>query len=66
MFGNEDKRRGLTEAKALLKYGEWGKWLEESVDFSQSRANKLMRIFKEYRDRQPSASNSDSDPNLRR
>nr|WP_274594879.1 DUF3102 domain-containing protein [Desulfosporosinus fructosivorans] len=40
--------RRLTEAKALLKYGEWGKWLEESVDFSQSRANKLMRIFKEY------------------
>jgi len=40
--------RRLTEAKALLKYGEWGKWLEASVDFSQSRANKLMRIFKEY------------------
>ncbi|MCO1600194.1 DUF3102 domain-containing protein [Desulfosporosinus nitroreducens] len=56
--------RRLTEAKALLKYGEWGKWLEESVDFSQSRANKLMRIFKEYGDGQPTSSNSDPDPNL--
>ncbi|MDO0821293.1 DUF3102 domain-containing protein [Desulfosporosinus nitroreducens] len=56
--------RRLTEAKALLKYGEWGKWLEESVDFSQSRANKLMRIFKEYGDGQPTSSNSDPDLNL--
>ena len=56
--------RRLTEAKALLKYGEWGKWLEESVDFSQSRANKLMRIFKEYGAGQLTSSNSDPDPNL--
>lgn len=56
--------RRLTEAKALLKYGEWGKWLEESVDFSQSRANKLMRIFKEYGAEQHTSSNSDSNPNL--
>ncbi|SHH24013.1 DUF3102 domain-containing protein [Desulfosporosinus lacus] len=56
--------RRLTEAKALLKYGEWGKWLEESVDFSQSRANKLMRIFKEYGAEQLTSSNSDPDPNL--
>ncbi|SHJ20212.1 DUF3102 domain-containing protein [Desulfosporosinus lacus] len=56
--------RRLTEAKALLNYGEWGKWLEESVDFSQSRANKLMRIFKEYGAEQLTSSNSDPDPNL--
>jgi len=56
--------RRLTEAKALLKYGEWGKWLEESVDFSQSRANKLMRIFKEYGAEQLTSSNSDLNPNL--
>ena len=56
--------RRLTEAKALIQYGEWGKWLEESVDFSQSRANKLMRIFKEYGAGQPTSSNSDPDPNL--
>ncbi|RJE49273.1 MULTISPECIES: DUF3102 domain-containing protein [unclassified Dehalobacter] len=56
--------RRLTEAKALLKHGEWGKWLEESVDFSQSRANKLMRIFTEYGAGQLTSSNSDSNPNL--
>ncbi|WP_042331500.1 DUF3102 domain-containing protein [Desulfosporosinus orientis] len=56
--------RRLTEAKALLKHGEWGKWLEESVDFSQSRANKMIRIFKEYGAGQLSSSNSDSNPNL--
>ncbi|AET69730.1 Protein of unknown function (DUF3102) [Desulfosporosinus orientis DSM 765] len=56
--------RRLTEAKALLKHGEWGKWLEESVDFSQSRANKMMRIFKEYGAGQLSSSNSDFNPNL--
>lgn len=56
--------RKLTEAKALLKHGEWGKWLEESVDFSQSRANKLMRIFKEYGAGQLTFSLSDSNPNL--
>nr|WP_282434039.1 DUF3102 domain-containing protein [Desulfosporosinus lacus] len=44
--------------------GEWGKWLEETVDFSQSRANKLMRIFKEYGAEQLTSSNSDPDPNL--
>lgn len=56
--------RRLTEAKALFKYGEWGKWLEESVDFSQSRAYKLMRIFKEYGTGQLTSSNLDSNPNL--
>jgi hypothetical protein len=56
--------RRLTEAKALLKHGKWGKWLEESVDFSQSRANKLMRIFTEYGAGQLTSSNSDPDPNL--
>jgi len=40
--------RRLTEAKALLKHGEWGKWLEESVSYSQSTADKLMQIFREY------------------
>ncbi|SHI65993.1 Protein of unknown function [Desulfosporosinus lacus DSM 15449] len=34
------------------------------MDFSQSRANKLMRIFKEYGAEQLTSSNSDPDPNL--
>ena len=40
--------RRLTEAKSLLPHGEWGKWLEEKVNFSQSQAQNLMKIFEEY------------------
>ncbi|WP_415535807.1 DUF3102 domain-containing protein [Dehalobacter sp. 4CP] len=38
----------LKEAKALLPYGEWGKWLEESVSYSQRTADRMMQIFDEY------------------
>ena len=44
--------RRLCEAKELLAHGEWGRWLKEEVDFSQSTANNLMRIFREYGDPQ--------------
>jgi DNA repair exonuclease SbcCD ATPase subunit len=40
--------RRLTEAKAMLPHGEWAGWLKESVSFSQSTANNLMRVFEEY------------------
>ncbi|EHL07528.1 hypothetical protein HMPREF0322_01879 [Desulfitobacterium hafniense DP7] len=40
--------RRLTEAKAMVDHGEWQKWLESSVSYSQSTANKLMRVFAEY------------------
>lgn len=40
--------RKLTEAKELVPHGEWGEWLERSVDYSKSTANNLMRIFEEY------------------
>lgn len=40
--------RRLVEAKAMLPHGEWGKWLQESVDYSQSTANNLMKIFEQY------------------
>lgn len=35
----------LTEAKELVKHGEWGDWLKNKVDFSQSQANNLMKVF---------------------
>jgi len=38
----------LKEAKALLPHGEWGKWLVESVSYSQRTANRLMQLFEEY------------------
>lgn len=40
--------RRLKEAKDLLPYGEWGKWLEESVNYSQKTASRFMLIFDAY------------------
>jgi DNA repair exonuclease SbcCD ATPase subunit len=40
--------RRLIEAKSLVPHGEWGKWLEESVEYSKSTANNLMNIFEQY------------------
>ena len=47
----------LIEAKEQLKHGQWGKWLEEKVDFSQRTANQFMRVATEF-------SNSQSISNL--
>ncbi|MCO5386876.1 MAG: DUF3102 domain-containing protein [Desulfosporosinus sp.] len=41
----------LKEAKALLSHGEWGKWLVESVSYSQRTANRLVQLFEEYGDK---------------
>ncbi|MFJ2044545.1 DUF3102 domain-containing protein [Paenibacillus taichungensis] len=40
--------RRLTEAKEMMQHGEWMNWLADSVDYSQSTANNLMKVFKEY------------------
>lgn len=40
--------RRFKEAKAMLPHGEWGTWLKETVDFSQSSVNNYMKIFEEY------------------
>lgn len=40
--------RRLKEAKDLLPYGEWGKWLEESCSYSKKTAEKLLRVFNAY------------------
>ena len=37
--------RRLCEAKSMLPHGEWGAWLKDEVEFSQSSANNFMRIF---------------------
>ena len=39
--------RRLEEAKAQLPHGQWGEWLKKK-DYSQSTANNLMRLFREY------------------
>ncbi len=40
--------RRLEEAKAALPYGQWGEWLKNEVEFSQSSANNFMRLYDEY------------------
>lgn len=58
--------RKLTEAKSLLKHGEWGEWLKNRVEFSQSSANDFMKMYEEYGDSQISlfSSNLESLGNL--
>lgn len=38
----------LVEVKSLVPHGEWGKWLEQNVEYSQSTADYLMRLYQEY------------------
>ena len=40
--------RRLTEAKELVPYGEWGSYLEKELHYSQSTADKLMKVFQEF------------------
>ena len=60
--------RRLTEAKAMLSHGEWGAWLKEKVNYSQSTANNYMKIYEEYGTQAPallgSVANSQAFANL--
>lgn len=38
----------LCEAKSMVAQGEWGRWLEENVEYSQSTAENLMKLYREY------------------
>jgi DNA repair exonuclease SbcCD ATPase subunit len=40
--------RRLEEAKALVPHGEWGAWLENNFEYSESTAGNLMRIYREF------------------
>lgn len=44
--------RRLVEVKELLGHGEWGAYLRDEFDWSQDRANQLMKLFREYGARQ--------------
>lgn len=46
--------RRLVEAKSMVPHGEWGKYLKERVNYSQSSANNLMKLYQEYGDNQAS------------
>ena len=43
-----DSTKRLKEAKDLLPHGECGKWLKESVSYSQRTAERLMQLCEEY------------------
>lgn len=45
----------LKEAKAMVPYGEWGKWLEENVDYSERKAQNAMALAEEYALKDPQA-----------
>jgi len=49
--------RRLIEAKELVPHGQWGEWLKENVDYSQSTANNLMSLYREYGDKSQSLGN---------
>lgn len=40
--------RRLEEVKAILPHGQWGDYLKNEVDYSQSTATNFMRIYREY------------------
>lgn len=40
--------RRLTEAKEMVHHGQWEQWLQDNVNYSQSTANNLMAIYREY------------------
>ena len=44
--------RRLEEAKSLVNHGQWQQWLKDKVNYSQSTADNLMRISREYGDEQ--------------
>lgn len=52
--------RRLTEAKELVPHGQWGEYLQNEVDFSQSTANNFMQLYKEYGDDQQSLFSANS------
>ncbi|MGG1613497.1 DUF3102 domain-containing protein [Paenibacillus phoenicis] len=39
----------LIEAKELVAHGEWGAWLKDNVNYSQSTANNFMNVAREYK-----------------
>ena len=38
----------LTEAKALVKHGEWGQWITDNCQFSERTAQNYMRIHERF------------------
>lgn len=48
LFNSIEIGRRLVEAKGIMEHGNFGDWLKSAVDYSQSTANNLMKIYEEY------------------
>lgn len=48
LYNSIEIGRRLAEVKQMVPHGEWGSWLEQNVDYSQSTANNLLKIFENY------------------
>lgn len=48
LFNSIEIGRRLVEAKGIMEHGNFGEWLKNAVDYSQSTANNLMKIYEEY------------------
>ncbi len=46
--------RRLCEAKELVPHGEWGDYLKNEVEYSESAARNFMQVYKEYGNNQAS------------
>jgi chromosome segregation ATPase len=48
LYNSIEIGRRLAEAKQVVPHGEWGTWLVQNVDYSQTTANNLLKIFDQY------------------
>ncbi len=51
--------RRLVEAKAMVKHGEWGEYIEKNLPFSQTWATRYMRLYNAYGSKQVSLFDDD-------
>lgn len=54
IYGCIEIGKRLVEAKEMVGHGNWGKYLEEKVRYSQQWATNLMNLYKEYGQNQQS------------
>lgn len=54
----------LKEAKEMVGHGNWSKWLEDEVNYSQRTASNLIKIYEEYGNKTIGNSNSQALANL--
>lgn len=54
----------LLQAKGAVGHGNWGKWLEENVDYSERTAQNIITIYKNFNNTEMKLFGSEPDPEL--